>query len=440
MDLHDHGAEMAVLGTLLMYPKSTIPTAAGRITADTLDHPPHQALYQAIVDLYGSKGELPEASLRHILATRNADARIIDEVRPHADAPGRLEVILDQLVALEQRRRMVDALARCARHVYSPTVAASSLLDVVGRELAEAAGSEQANYYTMADAVPAWLDWFTSADSDDTRRHMTGLHDLDNVLGGLGPGELTLLAGRPGMGKSTVANAIKVNMGRTGVRVLTLDLEMRREQQLTRLAAMMAGVNSQRVAQHKQGKANLTHDELTAIARKMRALSQMPIAVRDDADATPATLDAMIAEQRMRGGVDVVIIDHAGLMSAGRRGASNYERAAIISRALKKSAKRHNVPVLALVQLNRAVEQRADKRPTLSDLRDSGTWEQDADVVVGLYYDEYYSKDSTMRPNILEALVLKNRNGPTGTVDLYVDMSTYSVRNLARQALEERYV
>jgi len=239
-----------------------------------------------------------------------------------------------------------------------------------------------------------------------------GLTDLDNVLDGIGGGELTLVAGRPGMGKAALGNVIGINMARMGARVLVVDLEMSEEQQMLRRAAMLAGVDAQRWRRRE-----LSTAELGEVKRAARTLGQLTITVRAVPEATPATLDAMIAHEVMMGGVDVVIVDHAG----------------------KKAALRHSLPVIALMQLNRAAETRQDKRPMLSDLRDSGSWEQDADNVLGLYRDEYYNEDTTERPNILEVLVLKNRNGATGTVDLYTDMRCFRITNLQAVALNGRY-
>ena len=242
----------------------------------------------------------------------------------------------------------------------------------------------------------------------------TGLPDLDDLILGLNKSELVIIAARPGMGKTSIALNIALNVAMTQhKKVAIFSLEMSREQLVTRLLSRAALVPSQNLFTGR-----LTDQQWRDVAAAANTLSACDILIDDNSTLTVADMNAQCRTIR---GLDLVVIDYLQLMSsAGGRGFSNESRTQAvsdISRMMKVMAKQLGVPVICLSQLNRAAEARQDKRPLLSDLRESGSIEQDADVVIGLYREGYNNRECE-NPNAAEAIVLKNRKGGTGTVNL----------------------
>ena len=242
----------------------------------------------------------------------------------------------------------------------------------------------------------------------------TGLPDLDDLILGLNKSELVIIAARPGMGKTSIALNIALNVAMTQhKKVAIFSLEMSREQLVTRLLSRAALVPSQNLFTGR-----LTDQQWRDVAAAANTLSACDILIDDNSTLTVADMNAQCRTIR---GLDLVVIDYLQLMSsAGGRGFSNESRTQAvsdISRMMKVMAKQLGVPVICLSQLNRAAEARQDKRPLLSDLRESGSIEQDADVVIGLYREGYNNRECE-NPNLAEAIVLRNRKGQTGTVNL----------------------
>ncbi len=242
----------------------------------------------------------------------------------------------------------------------------------------------------------------------------TGLVDLDERILGLNPGELILVASRPGMGKTSIALNIALNAAKSsGKAIAVFSLEMSKEQLATRLLARESFVDSQKLL-----KGNLNTEEWRRLVTAATAISSTNILIDDNSMLSVADMNAQC---RRVNDLGLVVIDYLQLMqSSGSKSSSGDNRQQIVadmSRMLKIMAKELSVPVLCLSQLSRASEGRQDKRPMLSDLRESGAIEQDADVVIGLYREGYYNKECE-NPNAAEAIILKNRKGETGKVDL----------------------
>ena len=243
----------------------------------------------------------------------------------------------------------------------------------------------------------------------------TGLPDLDNMILGLNKSELILIAARPGMGKTSIALNMALNVAMTQhKKVAVFSLEMSREQLVSRLLSRASLVPSQNLLTGQ-----LSEQQWRDVAAAANTLSESPILIDDN---PTLTVSDMNAQCRMVKDLDLVVIDYLQLMQSAGSGhswsnESRTQAVSDISRMLKIMAKQLNVPVICLSQLSRANEARQDKRPMLSDLRESGAIEQDADVVIGLYRDGYYNRECE-NPNLAEAIVLKNRKGQTGTVNL----------------------
>ncbi len=244
----------------------------------------------------------------------------------------------------------------------------------------------------------------------------TGYVPLDRLLGGLQRSDLLIFAGRPGMGKTSFLLSLALNSARFGGRVLIFTMEMGVEQITQRFLSMETGINMQKL---RLGQ--LEPNEYSRFLEAMARLSQLPIFIDDTPALNPIQMRTKCRRVAHEYGIDLVIVDYLQLMNAGKSYENNrVQEISYISRALKELARELNVPVLSAAQLSRAVEQRQDKRPVLSDLRESGSIEQDSDIVMFLYRDVVYN-EATEFPNQANIIVAKHRNGPTGVIDLYFD-------------------
>lgn len=239
----------------------------------------------------------------------------------------------------------------------------------------------------------------------------TGFTELDHFLTGLNKSDLILVAARPGMGKTAFALNVALNAAKKSKKdIVVFQLEMSKDQLASRFLANEALIDSQKL---KTG--NLEPDDWVKIARASNVLAKTKIYVDDNPAITVAEIKAKC--RRLGDNLGLIVIDYLQLMQSGKKSDNRVQEVSDISRSLKIMAKELNVPVVCLSQLSRASEQRADKRPMLSDLRESGAIEQDADIVLFLYRDDYYNEDSENK-NVAEVIISKNRHGSTGTINL----------------------
>ncbi|HMQ32386.1 MAG TPA: replicative DNA helicase, partial [Chloroflexaceae bacterium] len=261
----------------------------------------------------------------------------------------------------------------------------------------------------------------------------TGYHDLDAITGGLQPSDLILLAARPSLGKTSLALSLGYNVAFAGATVGVFSLEMSRDQLMQRILAMHTGIDMQRL---RLG--DLRDDELARAFDGMGVLSELPIHIDDTPGLSVTEVRSrarrLVAEQ----GCDLLIVDYLQLMSGGGSKENRVQEVSEISRGLKALARELDAPVIALSQLSRAVEARQDHVPMLSDLRESGSLEQDADLVWFIYRDEVYDKESEKR-GLAEVHIAKHRNGPLGVVPLRFEARTTRFQNLEAYRAPEGY-
>lgn len=263
----------------------------------------------------------------------------------------------------------------------------------------------------------------------------TGFTDYDDLLDGFQPGSLNLLAARPGMGKSAFLLCAALNVAKRGGKVYVWSGEMPRPQLRQRLMSIQSGIPG-RVLQRGLRPGGMTPETWAAFVRESGVLGKLPIYLDDVEDMTPALLKARCQRvQRRYGGLDLIIVDYLGLMEAGFKKENRNNEVGYISRKLKQLA--HIAPVLCASQLNRELEKRGDKRPILSDLRDSGSLEQDSDTVTFIYRDAVYNT-ATEFPNRADLIVAKNRHGPTGTVYLHFERSVTRFANTRTETIDLR--
>ena len=244
----------------------------------------------------------------------------------------------------------------------------------------------------------------------------SGFTDLDALLGGFQKSDLIIFAGRPGMGKTSFMLSAAMNAARLNRRIAIFSMEMGTEQIVQRIFAMETRINSQKLRI-----ARLDQKEYVTFVKVAGQLSEHHLYIDDTPALTPNQMRTKCRRLQHEHGIDMVIVDYIQLMNGGQNyGNNRVQEVSYISRSMKELARELNVPIISAAQLSRAVEQRQDKRPLLSDLRESGSIEQDADIVMFLYRDVIYN-EATEFPNQADIIIAKHRNGPTGTISLYFD-------------------
>jgi len=416
-------AEEAVIGAVLTNPQAFL-TVATFLKSDDFFFVRHSYIWQALLRLHERKEPVDPITLSNelqvlgTLAEIGGMAFLTQLVRNtptsvHAEVYGRMV----ERAAIRRRLMAVsDEIKTLAMNEQLPietiTVEAESkLFDVTDRQL-------KREFVTMNEAVGDYFDRIDHLmqNQNEPTGLPSGFRDLDVLLGGFQKSDLLIFAGRPGVGKTSFLLSAAVNAARLGARVAFFTMEMASEQLIQRIIAMETGINSQKL---RLGKLNAK--EYSRFVEAAGRVSNFPIYIDDTPALSPAQMRTKCRRLQHEYGIDVVILDYIQLMNAGGQYQNNrVQEVSYISRAMKELARELNVPIFSAAQLSRAVEQRQDKRPILSDLRESGSLEQDSDIVMFLYRDAIYNEAAEF-PNQAEVIVAKHRNGPVGTVSLYFD-------------------
>ena len=325
-------------------------------------------------------------------------------------------------------RNLINASNKIRQKCYEQNEDIENIIDFTEKTIFDATEKDAPKNY--AEVYPLIIDYFkklTSKKSDNdiiTGIH-SGLNYLDEYTNGFQPSDLIIIAGRPSMGKTALSLCIAKNIAVKKIPVAFFSLEMSKEQLATRLLAMTAKIDSSFL---RRGK--IHNPDIENIHKALEILEDIPIYIDDSAGITVTELRAKTRRLKREKNIELVIIDYLQLMRASHNIESREQAIAEISRSLKGLAKELNIPVIALSQLNRMVESRQDRRPQLADLRESGAIEQDADLIMFVYREEVYKKD-TENKGVAELIIGKQRNGPTGIVKLsHIDKYT-SFENLA---------
>jgi replicative DNA helicase len=332
------------------------------------------------------------------------------------------------------RRKMIHAANQIASMAYNEETGVDKVLDEA--EKAVFTVSERRIRHDLQPISAVLSDYYDRIDELAKRPEgifgvPTGFIDLDRMLSGLQPSDLLIIAGRPGQGKTGFLLSVAKNAALTHKKhVAIFSLEMSNEQVVQRLIAQETGIDSQRL---RTGR--LTEEEWPLFTHAIEVFSDAKIFLDDTPAITPLQLRTKCRRLHMEYGLDLVIVDYLQLMGGDVRTENRVQEVSYISRNLKVLARELNVPVLAAAQLSRAVEQRTDKRPVLSDLRESGSLEQDADIVMFIYRPDQYEKD-TARQNVAEIIVAKHRNGPVGSVELIFRSALAKFENAATRHIQ----
>jgi replicative DNA helicase len=417
----DLAAEQSVLGGMMLS-KDAIADVVEVLSPNDFYRPAHQAVYDCVLDLYGRGEPADPITVSAELERRGELGRVggapylhtlIATVPTAANAGYYAEIVAEKAVL----RRLVEAGTRIVQMGYTGAEGGAEIDEVVDRaqaaiyEVTERRMSE--DYVSLEELLQPTMDEIDAIASrgGSALGVPTGFADLDEMTNGLHPGQMIIVAARPGVGKSTLgldfARSCSVRHGMTSV---IFSLEMSRTEIVMRMLSAEAKI---RLQDMRGGR--MSDDDWTRLARRMSEISEAPLYIDDSPNLTMMEIRAKARRLKQRNDLRLVIVDYLQLMTSGKRVESRQQEVSEFSRNLKLLAKELEVPVVAISQLNRGPEQRTDKRPMLSDLRESGSLEQDADMVVLLNRPDAWERDDP-RAGEADLIIAKHRAGPTSTI------------------------
>ena len=417
---HDDAAELAVLGAMFL-DREAASLALEMLTGEDFYRPDHRQVFEAAEELYHSgvpidmitvKNKLEEKQVFEQIGGLPFLANISTSVGSSANMRHYAAIVEEKSVL----RRLIRTANNISQMSYEGKTDVNAIMDTAEKGIFDIMQNRHSDQFhhirdIAVDSIEKIEDIYRS--KGKLTGVPTGFVDFDQKTAGLQKSDLILLAARPSMGKTAFAlNIIQNAAIRSNVPTAVFSLEMSREQLVNRMLCSEAMLDAQRL---RTGE--LTDSDWADLIQAMGPLSQAPIYIDDTPGVTPMEVRSKCRRLKVEKGLGLIVIDYLQLMSGNSRNDSRQQEISESSRALKAIAREMEAPVIALSQLSRACEQRADHRPMLSDLRESGAIEQDADVVAFLYRDEYYFPD-TEKKNQAELIIAKQRNGPTGTVDL----------------------
>lgn len=418
---YDTEAEQAVLGSMLFKPEDAIPVAYERVNGDDFYASNHKIIFEAMIELFTKnipvdlitlKSKLDEKNLTSSAGGKEYLVSIANSVPTATRISHYLKIVEDKSIL----RKLIKAAHDISVKSYEAKGSVESIMDSAEQSIFGIIQNKSSENFShireiLVDSIQKIEA--LSKTKDSITGIPTGFVDFDNKTAGLQASDLILIAARPSMGKTAFALNIAQNAAiRKGIPTAVFSLEMSKQQMVNRLISSEAMLDAQKI---RTG--DLEQEDWGKIARSIGSLSDAPLYINDTPNISIMELRAKCRKLKLEKGLGLILIDYLQLMSGGARNESRQQEISEISRSLKALAREVDAPVIALSQLSRACEARADKRPMLSDLRESGAIEQDADVVAFLYRDEYYNPE-TEKKNQAEVIIAKQRNGPTGTVDL----------------------
>ncbi len=428
-------AEASLLGAVLI-DTDAIVKIADTVSKEDFYEDRHKRIYEAVLQLYEKHSPIDVLTLSDQLRGTGfldmvGGASYLTELTNFVPTAAHVEQYAEIVSQKSLRRRLIKSSQDIVGLGYDEAKNLQELIEEAETSLFEVSKRHIKQDVTSLETILSEsfdrLDELHK-DKGKIRGVPTGFKDLDNILAGLQRSDLFILAARPSMGKTALALNIAHNVAvKSGLPVLMFSLEMSKEQLVDRMLAMESGVDAWAL---RTG--NLTDSDFEKIGQAMGTLSEAQIYIDDSPGITVSDLRTKSRREAHQRELGLIIVDYLQLMSGGSRygGESNrVQEISEISRGLKGIARELNVPLLALSQLSRSVENRSPQIPQLSDLRESGSIEQDADVVAFIYREEYYNPESD-RKNVTDIFIKKHRNGPTGAVELYFDREKQRFRSL----------
>jgi len=435
---HSIEAEQAVIGAMLM-DRDAILTSSEIISGEDFYQTAYGVVFEAVVEIYNEGKPVDLITLQERLKEKDVPAEIsslefvrdlVTAVPTSANVKYYAEIVAEKAML----RRLIKLNDEISNMCYLGKEPMEAVLEITEKKVFELVQKRNTgDFVPIKDVVLNTLEKIEMASktSGSVTGIPTGFLDLDYKMSGLQPSDLILVAARPSMGKTAfVLNIAQHVAFKAKKAVAIFSLEMSKEQLVNRLFSLEAQVDSQSL---RTG--NLKDEDWEKLIESAGIIGRSKLIIDDTPGISISELRSKCRKFKLEHGLDLIIIDYLQLMTGrvGGRSESRQQEISEISRALKGLARELNVPVIALSQLSRAVEQRPDHRPMLSDLRESGAIEQDADVVMFIYRDDYYNKDTEMK-NVAEIIIAKQRNGSIGTINLtwlpnYTKFANYLKQN-----------
>ncbi len=413
-------AEISLLGSILL-DKEAIVKVADTISGSDFYKEAHGEIYKSMIQLYEARepidvitltNKLEENKKLDIIGGTSYITTLASSVPSAAHVLNYAKIVSDKAIL----RRLISASTQIADMAMKENEEITNILDKSEQAIFKVSQKHlKEDFIPIKDVLAESFDRIDDLHKDkgSIRGVPTGYKDIDNLLAGLQPSDLIILAARPSMGKTSLAlNMAQHIAANEGIPVLVFSLEMSKEQLVDRLIC-----NEARVDSWKLRTGNLDDDDFPRIGQAMATLAEAPLWIDDSSGVNVMEMRTKARRLQAEHGLGLVVVDYIQLIQ-GNGSSNRVEEVSDISRSLKGLARELNVPVIALSQLSRAVENRPSRIPQLADLRESGSIEQDADVVMFIYREDYYEQE-TEKKNIADLLVRKHRNGPTGQVELY---------------------
>lgn len=418
---HSAEAEQSVIGSMIM-DKDAIATASEVVSGHDFYEQQYQILFETMVELSNEGKPVDLITLQDRLKEKDVPAQVsslefirdlVTAVPTSANVRYYAQIVRDKAVL----RRLIKVSEETANECYMDKEKLDTILEKTEKQIFDIVQNKGTKDFTdIKDVVLRTIDSIEAAarNQGSVTGVATGFYDLDYKTAGLQPSDLILIAARPSMGKTAFALNIAEHVAlKLNVTTAIFSLEMSQDQLVKRVLAMNSKVDSQSI---RTG--SLSGEEWADLMESARIIGNSNLVIDDTSAISISELRSKCRKLKLEKNLGLVMIDYLQLMSgSNKKNESRQQEISEISRSLKSLAREINVPIIALSQLSRAVEQRPDKRPMLSDLRESGAIEQDADVVMFIYRDDYYNKD-TEEPGVSEIIIGKQRNGPVGTVKL----------------------
>ncbi|AMU23409.1 replicative DNA helicase [Mycobacteroides abscessus subsp. bolletii] len=432
----DVAAEQSVLGGMLLS-KDAIADVLEKLRPHDFYRPNHQSVYEAILDLYG-RGEPADAVTVAAELDRRGQLRrvggapylhtLISTVPTAANAGYYAGIVAEKALL----RRLVEAGTRVVQYGYAGAEGAdvaevvdraqAEVYDVTDRRMSE-------DYVPLEELLQPTMDEIDAIASAGgiSKGVPTGFTDLDEITNGLHPGQMIIVAARPGVGKSTLGlDFMRSCSIKHQLPSVIFSLEMSKTEIVMRLLSAEAKI---KLGDMRSGR--MSDDDWTRLARRMSEISEAPLYIDDSPNLTMMEIRAKARRLNQKAGLKLVVVDYLQLMTSGKKHESRQQEVSEFSRNLKLLAKELEVPVIAISQLNRGPEQRTDKRPQVSDLRESGSLEQDADMVILLHRPDAFERDDP-RGGEADLILGKHRNGPTATITVAHQLHLSRFTNMAR--------
>lgn len=431
---HSIEAEQSVVGAMIL-DRDAVTVATEMLSAEDFYQKQYSILFEAMTELYSEGKPIDLITLQNRLKEKDVPPEIsslefvrdmITTVPTSANVKYYAEIVSEKALL----RRLIKVNEDIAAACYAGKERVEDILEDTEKSIFQVLQRRTNDEFVpIKDVVLNALDKIEAASrlKGSVTGMPTGFIDLDYKMSGFQPSDLILIAARPSMGKTAfVLNIAEYMAFRSNETVAIFSLEMSKEQLVNRLFALESHVDSQVL---RTG--NLSDSDWANLIEAAGTIGRSNLIIDDTPGISVAELRSKCRKFKLEHNLGIIMIDYLQLMQGSRRSESRQQEISEISRSLKEIARELHVPVVALSQLSRAVEQRPDHRPMLSDLRESGAIEQDADVVMFLYRDDYYNKD-TDTPNIAEVIIAKQRNGPIGTVQLMWRPELTKFANLAK--------